>query len=125
MHDSEFIKGILPSEYLETFDVNIGEEINSDEAEVDQAAGERGGMRSRPQPRAPTQQERADHEIDHYPYRSWCAACVDGSGRADSHERGQEEQNTKKVVSFDYGRFTDSTKRLTQEEKDEADPTPS
>ena len=55
--------------------------------EDDQMDGESGGMKPRVILRTPTPQEVADHEIDHYPYRSWCRACVAAAGRADQHVR--------------------------------------
>ena len=67
--------------------------------------GDTGGTRPRPQPRMPTKAEVERHNIDHYPYASWCPACVDGAGRADKHVRGKEEQNEKLVIACDYGYF--------------------
>ena len=34
-------------------------------------------------PRCPTEQERAEHELTHLPFRIWCRACVEG--RLDNH----------------------------------------
>ena len=65
-------------------------------------------MRPRPQPRTPTKAEVERHNLDHYPYASWCPACVDGAGRADKHVRGCEEQNEKPVIACDYGYFVDN-----------------
>ena len=70
--------------------------------------GDTEGMRPRPQPRMPTKAEIERHNIDHYPYASWCPACVDGAGRADKHVRGKEEQNEKPVIACDYGYFVDN-----------------
>ena len=73
-------------------------------------SGEVSGMRARPQPRQPTLEEIASHNIDHYPYRSWCRPCVAAMGRADQHVRGSEDDGIA-VVSMDYGFFSDSTDR--------------
>ena len=78
-----------------------GEDDSQEESmEVDKGNVE--GMRPRPQPRMPTKAEIERHNIDHYPYASWCPACVDGAGRADKHVRGGEEQNEKLVIACDY-----------------------
>ena len=61
-----------------------GEAVNPDEW------GESSPMRGRPVPEKPTAQEIEQHNLDHYPYRSWCRCCVAAAGRADSHHRGRE-----------------------------------
>ena len=38
-------------------------------------------------PAQPTQQERAEHELTHLPFRSWCPRCVANKGRADNHPK--------------------------------------
>ena len=83
-------------------------EDDSQEQNMEIDKGDTEGMRPRPQPRMPTKAEIERHNIDHYPYASWCPACVDGAGRADKHVRGGEEQNEKPVVAFDYGYFVDN-----------------
>ena len=51
-------------------------------------------------PGAPTQQQIDDQDVDHTPYRSWCDACVEGSGIGDQHRAGPESKVP--VISFDY-----------------------
>ena len=50
-------------------------------------------------PEQPTAQERAEHELTHLPYRSWCPTCVQNKGRADNHPRQHSKQP---VVQFDF-----------------------
>ena len=39
-------------------------------------------------PRLPTEEEVAQHELTHLPYRNWCPACVKAKGK-DLDHRGQ------------------------------------
>ena len=55
-----------------------------------------------PQPTQPTAQERAEHELTHLPYRSWCPTCVANKGRADNHPR---QSSKLPVVQFDFCYF--------------------
>eukprot|EP00973_Karenia_brevis_P045375 6285240-Karenia_brevis.AAC.1 len=64
-----------------------------DDGRDDDEQGEESKMKPRPKPRGPSAAERAQHEIDHYPYRSWCKACVGSCGRADQHIRTDSQQN--------------------------------
>ena len=56
---------------------------------------------------------RAEHELTHLPFRSWCESCVVGKGTEDFHQRRQEEKK-KDVARYciDYCFFT---KALSQE----------
>ena len=78
--------------------------------------GEESSLKTKAQPLKPSAQEVASHEANgHYPYRSWCRACVGGAGRADAHRTSEEEQNQLPVISMDYGFFTDGQdERLTE-----------
>ena len=38
-------------------------------------------------PRDPSKEERAQHEMTHLPYRSWCRHCVRGRGKTDAAPR--------------------------------------
>jgi len=44
-----------------------------------------------PDPLAPTAAERAEHELTHIPYRSWCSCCVKGRGRQADHRTSKSE----------------------------------
>ena len=43
-------------------------------------------------PKQPTAQERAEHELTHLPYRTWCDICVRTKGKANSHPRQKIKQ---------------------------------
>ena len=103
-------EGETKDERLDTefFDKMGDGEDDSQEESMEIDKGDVEGMRPRPQPRMPTKAEIERHNIDHYPYASWCPACVDGAGRADKHVRGGEEQNEKPVIACDYGSFGDN-----------------
>ena len=56
---------------------------------------------------------RAEHELTHLPFRSWCESCVVGKGTKDFHQRRQEEKKEDVArYCIDYCFFT---KALSQE----------
>ena len=42
-------------------------------------------------PKAPTSEEREEHEKTHLPFRSWCRRCVRGRWKLAPHCRGAQE----------------------------------
>ena len=75
------------------------EEVYDMDEEEPQQANTAKGL---PQPTQPTAQERAEHELTHLPYRSWCPTCVANKGRADNHPR---QSSKLPVVQFDFCYF--------------------
>eukprot|EP00971_Amphidinium_carterae_P132504 2624476-Amphidinium_carterae.1 len=58
-------------------------------------------------PVAPTEEEKRNHKLTHYPYKEWCAHCVRGRGREDRHHTQKEmEQQGTPVVQLDYSFLT-------------------
>ena len=53
-------------------------------------------------PDEPTAEERADHEILHVPYRSWCPECVSAAGKASPHRQQSEEERAVPGHHLDY-----------------------
>ena len=53
-----------------------------------------------PDPGAPTDEEREDHRVDHYPYRCWCEHCVMGRGTGEQHRVGPG--GAIPTITFDY-----------------------
>ena len=53
-------------------------------------------------PKAPTPQEKAEHEVTHLPYRSWCPVRVAARGTSDAHRRRREDDVTRPEVSYDF-----------------------
>ena len=51
-----------------------------------------------PDPGLPTQSEIDEHNVDHWPYRSWCEHCVRGRAVGEPHRSGPEST----VPAFDY-----------------------
>ena len=49
-------------------------------------------------PREPIAEERAQHEMTHLPYRSWCRHCVRGRGKQMPHFRGAQETSMSEVL---------------------------
>ena len=56
-------------------------------------------------PGTPTSEERTDHEITHWPYRSWCDACVKARATGQQHRsmKGEYAESTVARVLMDYG----------------------
>ena len=75
------------------------EEVYDMDEEEPQQANKAKGL---PQPAQPTAQERAEHELTHLPFRSWCPTCVANKGRADNHPR---QRSKMPVVQFDFCYF--------------------
>ena len=44
------------------------------------------------EPGDPTPEERAQHEVTHLPFRSWCRFCVMGRGRQEGHFRQERRE---------------------------------
>ena len=74
-------------------------------------------------PGAPTPGERAEHELTHANYRSWCAACVRGRGIAAAHRQQPSEPMDPSgvpTIHFDYC-FMGEKADEAEEEKDRED----
>ena len=52
-------------------------------------------------PRCPSAQERAEHELTHLPFRIWCKACVEGRLENRPHPIAQREHDVPTVL-MDY-----------------------
>ena len=72
-------------------------EYIEDQEEEQQPATKARGVKT---PQQPTAQERAEHQLTHLPYRTWCPTCVKNKGRADNHPK-QRTSNIP-VVQFDF-----------------------
>ena len=114
---------VSPACHLEPLGQPVGDGPPGDENmddELQDEVGERGVMRGRPRPIAPTPAEVAEHEIDHYPRRSWCRACVAALSRSDRHLASKDDDSTIPVIGIDYGFFSDSKKE--KEKSQDSDP---
>lgn len=79
---------------------------------LDSASGAEGGAEL-PDEEAgtPSTQEVQRHNIDHYPYRDWCRACVAATGRSNTHHRGGGEQNAIPVLAAECALLPDGGTR--------------
>ena len=69
--------------------------------------GETAPVKVRTQPVQPSKKEVEEHEVTHYPYRSWCRYCVAASGRRDKHASvSQNADDEIACIACDYGFFT-------------------
>ena len=81
--------------------ITEGEEVEGD------TFGESAPVKVRTKPVQPSQKEIEEHEVTHYPYRSWCRYCVAASGRRDKHASVSEDKDDEiACVACDYGFFT-------------------
>ena len=72
------------------------DEYFEEQEEEQQPAAKATGLKT---PDQPTPQERAEHELTHLPFRSWCPTCVQSKGRSDNHPK---QQSRSPVVQFDF-----------------------
>ena len=49
-------------------------------------------VRTRAVPYVPTDKDRREHNLTHYPFRAWCACCVAGRAAAGAHYRGSDKE---------------------------------
>ena len=78
--------------------------------EVVEAEEESQPVDTLPTPNMPTQSERDDHDLTHYPYRSWCKHCVEGRGVDMGHRMGGDHSSRGvAIISFDYIFVTDGS----------------
>ena len=80
-------------------------QVGEGEGPVEESTGEAehqdsAARRAAPDPGQPSQSEIDDHNIDHWPYRSWCEHCVAGRAIGEPHVPGPASQIP--VVAFDY-----------------------
>ena len=91
-------------------------EVNMNEGDEEQDQEESEEARqvvSRRPPGSPTPEELRVHRLTHYPFRSWCPACVAGRAKSWPHQRRKEEEEEAEGgvpnVSFDYCFLRDVT----------------
>ena len=51
-------------------------------------------------PHAPSKQEILEHRVLHWPYRSWCRACVFGRGKHTHHLKSKEPRADRELPSI-------------------------
>ena len=97
-----------PVESDEVVDRESGEE----DAEGNDAEEEHTSPRGLRDPGTPSPAERADHELTHIPYRSWCKHCVRGKakGRQSRRLSGDDKESDCPRVRFDYCIISDRTR---------------
>ena len=63
----------------------------------------------------PTRSDYLDHCVTHFPFRAWCAHCVEGRGREFGHATRPSEPTSAPVVSFDCAFIGDDGEIADQE----------
>ena len=71
-------------------------EVTVEQETHDKAARE---AKALPRPNEPTEQQRAQHNLTHLPYRSWCEHCVRAKGKERQSKRNTDRQP---VIQIDY-----------------------
>ena len=88
-------KGIEGASLAESTEDGIG-------SEDDDPVGNGQGSSSLPTAAAPTQREKEEHFVSHYPCRSWCEHCIRGTAKAMRHVRVDHSHETVPVISAEY-----------------------
>ena len=73
-------------------EINIEDEERSEEVEPARVA---------PDPGQPTAKQLADHNVTHYPFRTWCKFCIMGRGRGSPHGPSSRNGNVA-IIGVDY-----------------------
>ena len=81
--------------------VSYKDEYFTVEEDEQQQAVPAKGLKS---PDQPTPQERAEHNLAHLPFRSWCKQCIQNKSKSDAHPR-QKRNSKAPVVQFDFCYF--------------------
>ena len=81
--------------------VSYKDEYFTVEEDEQQQAVPAKGLKS---PDQPTPQERAEHNLTHLPFRSWCKQCIQNKSKSDAHRR-QQRNSKAPVVQFDICYF--------------------
>ena len=61
--------------------------------------------RGEPVPEQPTDEQRAEHELTHVPFKKWCDYCVSSRSRRDAHRQEDERHDTEggdPIIAFDF-----------------------
>ena len=72
------------------YNVDDEEEAHDDHEFVEDTV-ERSVLYIAPSPYAPSRQERAEHNVTHCPYRSWCPHCRAGKGKSTPHVKQKRQ----------------------------------
>ena len=72
-------------------------------------------------PDEPTQAMREEHELTHWPYRSWCSVCVRARARDNPSRRvsGEYEEHILPRVRMDYGFLTEDVESHKGDDREE------
>ena len=82
--------------------VDSGQQAEEEPIEGE-SAGEGRPMRGPTHPYVPTEKERREHNLTHYPHRTWCECCMAGRAIAGAHARSREESDPNAgELHFDY-----------------------
>ena len=102
-------------------DVRQGPDADEDCEE----SGEARALRSVPQPRLPSKEERRLHELTHCPPRPWCKHCVYGAAAEYPHRTVVGEGSKSEVprVMLDYCFFKEDATRIADDHMDNEEAT--
>ena len=53
-------------------------------------------------PRRPSEQERIEHDMTHFPSQSWCRQCIKGRRREEGCRKTEEEERQVPQIHLDY-----------------------
>ena len=75
-----------------------------------------------PSPTPPSRQEMLEHNLTHWPFRSWCKHCVAGKAKASGHRStGNTSASEVPIISMDYAFMGDKDVETDEAEAADAD----
>ena len=75
-----------------------------------------------PTPSPPSRQEMLEHNLTHWPFRSWCKHCVAGKAKASGHRStGNTGASEIPIISMDYAFMGDKDAEAEEDESIDAD----
>ena len=71
---------------------------------VDEEGGDEptGSSAAMPSMSAPSEKEKEEHFVSHFPFRAWCEHCVRGKAKAMRHVKVDHSEEQVPVISVDY-----------------------
>ena len=61
-----------------------------------------GSSAAMPSMSAPSEKEKEEHFVSHFPFRAWCEHCVRGKAKAMRHVKVDHSEEQVPVISVDY-----------------------
>ena len=77
----------------------LDEELSDMDEEADRGMRKPARMQD---PKKPTEEDRAEHNVTHLPFRNWCRHCIAGRGKEAAHRRRAQGSGDLPEIHFDF-----------------------